>query len=105
MAWRCWRRRRSSVIRTAGICSCSVGRGRLIKVLWHDGQGTCPYAKRLERGRFMAGADRRCRISGYRNKLGCPKRPADCVIVDLASAHALIIAERQALSVAESEAQ
>ena len=45
----------------------------------------------------MAGADRRCRISGYRNKLGCPKRPADCVIVDLASAHALIIAERQAL--------
>ena len=25
MAWRCWCRRRSSVILTAGICSCSVG--------------------------------------------------------------------------------
>ena len=28
-------------------------RGGLIKVLWHDGQGLCPYAKRLERGRFI----------------------------------------------------
>ena len=26
-------------------------RGGLIKVLWHDGQGMCLYAKRLERGR------------------------------------------------------
>src|SRR5258708_7461558 len=25
----------------------------LIKVLWHDGQGMCLLAKRLERGRFM----------------------------------------------------
>jgi transposase len=25
----------------------------LIKVLWHDGQGMCLYAKRLERGRFI----------------------------------------------------
>jgi transposase len=25
----------------------------LIKVLWHDGQGLCLYAKRLERGRFI----------------------------------------------------
>jgi transposase len=25
-------------------------RGGLIKVLWHDGQGLCPFAKRLERG-------------------------------------------------------
>ena len=29
-------------------CRCS-----LIKVLWHDGQGMCLYAKRLERGRFI----------------------------------------------------
>ncbi|MFC7698336.1 IS66 family insertion sequence element accessory protein TnpB [Bradyrhizobium sp. GCM10028915] len=28
-------------------------RGSLIKVLWHDGQGMCLYAKRLERGRFV----------------------------------------------------
>ncbi len=28
-------------------------RGDLIKVLWHDGQGTSLYAKRLERGRFI----------------------------------------------------
>jgi hypothetical protein len=27
-------------------------RGGLIKVLWHDGQGLCLFAKRLERGRF-----------------------------------------------------
>jgi transposase len=28
-------------------------RGDLIKILWHDGQGLCLYAKRLERGRFI----------------------------------------------------
>ena len=28
-------------------------RGGLIKVLWHDGQGLCLFAKRLERGRFI----------------------------------------------------
>ena len=28
-------------------------RGSLIKVLWHDGQGICLFAKRLERGRFI----------------------------------------------------
>ena len=28
-------------------------RGTLIKVLWHDGQGMCLLAKRLERGRFV----------------------------------------------------
>src|SRR6266446_5908312 len=28
-------------------------RGSLIKVLWHDGQGLCLLAKRLERGRFI----------------------------------------------------
>ena len=28
-------------------------RGDLIKILWHDGQGICLFAKRLERGRFI----------------------------------------------------
>ena len=28
-------------------------RGSLIKVLWHDGQGMCLFAKRLERGHFV----------------------------------------------------
>ncbi len=28
-------------------------RGGLIKVLWHDGQGMCLFAKRLERGCFV----------------------------------------------------
>lgn len=28
-------------------------RGDLVKVLWHDGQGMCLFAKRLERGRFI----------------------------------------------------
>jgi len=28
-------------------------RGDLIKVLWHDGQGLCLFAKRLERGTFI----------------------------------------------------
>jgi transposase len=33
-----------------------VFRGRrsdLVKIIWHDGQGACLFAKRLERGRFM----------------------------------------------------
>jgi transposase len=28
-------------------------RGDLIRCLWHDGQGLCLFAKRLERGRFL----------------------------------------------------
>jgi transposase len=28
-------------------------RGDLIKILWHDGQGICLFAKRLEHGRFI----------------------------------------------------
>jgi transposase len=28
-------------------------RGDLVKLIWHDGQGMCLFAKRLERGRFI----------------------------------------------------
>ena len=28
-------------------------RSDLIKIIWHDGQGMCLFAKRLERGRFV----------------------------------------------------
>lgn len=28
-------------------------RGDLIKAVWHDGQGACLFAKRLEKGRFQ----------------------------------------------------
>ena len=28
-------------------------RGGLVKILWHDGQGMCLFAKRLDRGRFV----------------------------------------------------
>ena len=28
-------------------------RGDRIKLIWHDGQGMCLFAKRLERGRFI----------------------------------------------------
>jgi len=28
-------------------------RGDLVKVLWHDGQGMCLFAKRLEQGKFL----------------------------------------------------
>ncbi|TKB63760.1 MAG: IS66 family insertion sequence element accessory protein TnpB [Nitrospira sp.] len=28
-------------------------RGGLLKLIWHDGQGMCLFAKRLERGRFI----------------------------------------------------
>ena len=71
-------------------------RGSLIKVLWHDGQGMCLFAKRLERGRFVwpstlrarriggddhAGAARlsarRASTGGCRNTRGGRKQPAD----------------------------
>src|SRR5438445_93928 len=46
----------SDVARAAGIHVSQLfrwRRGSLLKVLWHDGQGMCLYAKRLERGRFI----------------------------------------------------
>lgn len=41
------------------------GRGDLIKLIWHDGQGACLYTKRLDRGRFLwpAAADGAVTIS------------------------------------------
>src|SRR5437016_318008 len=71
MAWHRWCRRRSSAIRTTGICLCFVVvAASLIKVLWHDGQGMCLFAKRLEHDRFIwpstassAHADRTVTIS------------------------------------------
>ena len=121
-------------------------RGGLIKVLWHDGQGLCLFAKRLERGRFIWPSPTEGVVTissaqlGYLEgidwrmpqRTGGLRRPADCGIshhdtvarsqahrlvipslvmsiddslpTDLASAHALIIAQRQALSAAEQRA-
>ena len=39
-------------------------RGGLIKVLWHDGQGMCLFAKRLERSRFISGGWRGDDLTG-----------------------------------------
>ena len=52
MAWRSWFRRCSSAIRTASVRVPRPSR-RTDQVLWHDGQGMCLFAKRLERGRFI----------------------------------------------------
>jgi transposase len=53
--------------------------GALIKVLWHDGQGMCLFAKRLERGRFVwpttaprDDADRTVSSTMLIRKLGSP---------------------------------
>jgi transposase len=66
--------------------------GSLIKVLWHDGQGMCLFAKRLERGRFIwpSQADRTIAVTPAqlgstgvcRRTRGDRKRPADCDIVN-----------------------
>ena len=54
MAWPCWCRRSCSTIPHGGQLFVFRGkRGDLIKLLWHDGQGMCLFAKRLERGRFI----------------------------------------------------
>jgi len=79
-------------------------RGGLIKVLWHDGQGMCLFAKRLERGRFLwpspaagvvtissAQLCSKASIGGCRNRRGDRKQRADRGIVNqhtLAGLHA-----------------
>ena len=40
-----------------------VRSGDLIKVLWHDNQGMCLFAKRLERGRFVWPSPAQGRVS------------------------------------------
>ena len=38
-------------------------RGDLIKIIWRDGQGSCLFSKRLERGRFVWPSDKEGKIS------------------------------------------
>ena len=38
---------------SGNLCLFRGRRGDLIKVIWHDGQGSCLFMKRLERGRFI----------------------------------------------------
>jgi transposase len=67
-------------------------RGGLIKILWHDGQGLCLYAKRLDRGRFVwpfSGTEAvtitpaqlvicwKASTGGCRSGRGARKRPAE----------------------------
>ena len=67
----------ASHIRTLAICTVFRGRrGDLIKLIWHDGDGACLFAKRLERGRFL-----------------------------WPSVAAIILAQREMLSAAQSEAK
>src|SRR5499427_6570790 len=58
--------------------------GDLIKVLWHDGQGMCLFAKRLEKGRFVwpspaddvvAVTSAQPAFGGCRAEPGCRTRP------------------------------
>ena len=56
MARRCWRRAQETLKRDPRSGHLFVPRGRrggLITVLWHNGQGTCLFAKGRERGRFI----------------------------------------------------
>lgn len=38
-------------------------RGDLVKIIWYDGQGSCLYTKRLERGRFVWPASKDGKVS------------------------------------------
>ncbi len=58
-------------------------RGDLIKVLWHDDQGMCLFAKRLERGRFIwpsPTVGRRSSRTHGRTRSGDRVGPADGVV-------------------------
>ena len=125
------------MIRTAGVCSCSVGAAA--GCLWHDGQGMCLFAKRPERGCFiwpswptapaqLGHLSSRASTGDVATDvatagillIGHCKSPYDCEFtgasavipsvamgidnslpIDLAGAHALIIAQRQAPSAAQ----
>ena len=69
-------------------------RGGLIKVLWHDGQGLCLFAKRLERGRFIWPSPSRRRRDDLIGAAGLPAgrhRLADAA-TDLAATGGRLIA-------------
>ncbi len=55
-------------------------RGELIKVLWHDGQGVCLFAKRLERGRFLwpSDADGAVTITPHSSRIFSPESIGGC---------------------------
>ena len=60
----------------SGHLFCFRGRsGNLLKVIWHDGQGACLFAKRLERGRFLwpSPADGAVTISSAQLGYCCPE--------------------------------
>jgi transposase len=61
-------------------------RGGLIKVLWHDGQGMCLFAKRLERGRFVWPSTARRGTSGN-NHAGTARLSSRRNRLALASTH------------------
>jgi transposase len=130
MAWRFWCRSSCGTIHTADSFSCfAVGAAGLIKILWHDGQGLCLFAKRLERGRFIwpsasdgvvvitaaQPADAAAPIDsccGFERALpallchvaGMPRR-SDSLPTTLAAARAAIVAQREALAAAEKRAE
>ena len=45
--------------------------GDLVKCLWHDGQGLCLFAKRLERGRFLWPSTADGTVTIPAGQLGC----------------------------------
>ena len=69
-------------------------RGGLLKVLWHDGQGMCLFAKRLERGRIhlaVAGRRNRDNLTGTARLPARRHRLADAA-TDVATAGSRLIA-------------
>src|ERR1700726_4612827 len=55
-------------------------RGGLIKVLWHDGQGLCLFAKRLERGPFIGPSPTDGAVTISSAQLGYPMEGIDCAM-------------------------